>query len=127
MLWRIFVLAEGNSADNDLRLGVMIDTVEKGLVDAVWRKGGEDVTAGGHRVIWGHFYANPLDVNWGSTENPDIFLKIWFDAGGRVDVNYFHVSVPDIEVYSAFSGNSVYDEKGTTTLDNRYIRHEFRY
>ncbi len=117
----------GNSVDNDLRLGVMIDIAEKGLVDAVWRKGGEGVTAGGHRVIWGHFYANPSDVDWGSPENPDLFLKIWFDAGGRVDVNYFHVSVPDIEVYSAFSGNSAYDEKGTTSLNNRYIRHEFRY
>jgi len=49
-------------------------------------------------------------------------------VSGRVDVNFFHVSVPDIEAYSdhsdlASEGN--YDQKGTTITDDRYIRHEY--
>lgn len=36
------------------------------------------------------------------------------------------VSVPDIEVYSALPSEGAYDQKGTTIMDNRYIRHEYR-
>ena len=61
----------------------------------------------------------------GSENNPDLFVKIWFDVSGRTDVNYFHVSVPDIEVYSAFPDDGTYDQKCTTIMDNRYIRHEY--
>jgi Carbohydrate family 9 binding domain-like len=115
----------GYSTINDLRIGSMINTVEKGPVDAVWRLGGQDTTARGDQVVWGLFYASPSDVTWGSSNNPDLFVKIWFDVGGRVDVNFFHVSVPDIEVYSDLPNNSSYDQKGTTIMDNRYIRHEY--
>jgi len=116
----------GHSITDDLRIGTVINTLEKGGIDAVWRKGGEDATEDGHKVVWGHFYANPDDVSWGSENNPDLFVKIWFDASGRTDVNFFHVSVPDIEVFSAFPDNGNYDQKGTTILDNRYIRHEYQ-
>ncbi len=116
----------GNLTINDLRFGAVINTVEKGSVDAVWRLGGNDTTTRGDKVVWGLFYANPDDVTWGSRDNPDLFVKIWFDVGGRVDVNFFHVSVPDIEVYSELPNDGSYDNKGTTIMDNRYIRHEYK-
>ena len=115
----------GYSTINDLRIGSMINTVEKGGIDAIWQLGGQDTTSRGDQVVWGHFYASPSDVTWGSQDNPDLFVKIWFDVSGRVDVNFFHVSVPDIEVYSALPDDGTYDEKGTTIMDNRYIRHEY--
>jgi len=108
-----------------LKIGAIIDTEEKGAIEAIWRQGGEATTAGGHRVLWGHFYANPSDVSWGSSNNPDLFVKIWFDATGRVDVNFFHVSVPDIEIYSDLPYDGAYNKKGTTILDDRYTRHEY--
>ena len=84
----------GYLADDDLWIRAVIYTEEKGPIEAVWKKGGEDKTAGDHRVIWGCFHASPSDVDWGNPNNPDLFLKIWFDAGGRTDVNFFfHVSV----------------------------------
>ncbi|GEM_PF-4447935 len=89
---------------------------------AAWREGGRATTARGDQVIWGFFYADPSDRDWGSPENPDVFVKIWYDVSGRVDVNYFHVSVPDIQVDSTFNGSS---SSGTVTLDGRYLRHEF--
>lgn len=111
---------------NGLGIRAEIDTVEKGIVEAIWLKGGEADTARGDKVIWGHFYANPTDVSWGSVNNPDLFVKIWFDVSGRIDVNYFHVSVPDIHVFTALSSASVSpDESGITDLDTRYIRHSF--
>jgi len=123
-------LANGNPAgyvisDLDMRIGAILRTVEKGHIDALWRQGGISTTAGGHQVAWGLFYADPNVVNWGSEQNPDLFVKIWFDASGRVDVNYFHVSVPEIEVYSDFPASNSYDQKGTTIMADRYIRHEY--
>ena len=115
----------GDMVTQDLCIRAVIDSVEKGPIEAVWKKGGEESTSRGDRVIWGHFYANPSDVTWGSSNNPDLFVKIWFDVSGRIDVNYFHVSVPDIEVYSDYPYDGTYDQQGTTTMNNRYIRHEY--
>jgi len=116
--------------DQNLRIGALIYTEEKGSIGAIWQKGGEDETTGGHRVIWGHFYADPDDVDWGSPQNPDLFVKMWFDANGRIDVNFFHVSVPEIEVFSNFmvippSTEVIEGFQGMTTLNTRYIRHEY--
>ncbi len=110
---------------NNLGFGSMINTVEKGPVEAVWRFGGQDTTTRGDQVIWGHFYASPTDVTWGSSDNPDLYVKIWSDVSGRIDVNFFHVSVPDIEVYSDYPDDGIYDQTGTTIMADRYIRHEY--
>jgi len=111
---------------NNLKIGALINTVEKGPINGLWVQGGEAMTAGGHQAVWGHFYANPSDVTWGSKNNPDLFVKIWFDASGRTDVNFFHVSVPDIEVCSDFPADGVYNTQGTTILTNRYIRQVYQ-
>jgi hypothetical protein len=116
----------GYSTINDLKIGALINTEEKGPIEAVWRLGGQDTTERGDQVVWGHFYASPNDVTWGSQNNPDLFMKIWFDASGRVDVNFFHVSVPDIEAYSDLPSVGGYDQMGTTTMANRYIRQEYQ-
>jgi hypothetical protein len=41
-------------------------------------------------------------------------------------MNFFHVSVPDIEVYSDYREDGMYDKKATTIMTNRYIRHKYR-
>jgi len=117
-------LAEsGSFITPEVWINAEINTVEKGIIDAVWRKGGESTTERGDKVIWGYFYANPNDVTWGSEDNPDLFVKAWFDVSGRIDVNYFHVSVPDIHVSSIKdAGEILY---ATATLDQRYVRHSF--
>jgi hypothetical protein len=116
----------GYSTINDLRIGAIINTEEKGPIEAIWRLGGQDTTTRGDQVVWGHFYASPNDVTWGSANNPDLYVKIWFDASGRIDVNYFHVSVPDIEVYSDYPSDGTYDQTGTCIMADRYIRHEYQ-
>jgi len=116
----------GSHVIDNLRIGAVIHTVEKGMRDAVWKQGGQDITERGDTVVWGHFYADPADVSWGSPDNPDLFVKIWFDVSGRTDVNFFHVSVPDIEVFSDLTADGKYDEKGTTAMGNRYIRQEYQ-
>jgi hypothetical protein len=115
----------GESTINNLRIGSLINTEELGPIEALWYEGGQDTTDRGDQVVWGYFYASPDDVTWGSADNPDLFVKIWFDAGGRIDVNFFHVSVPDIEVYSDYPSDGTYDQTGTTIMSDRYIRHEY--
>jgi hypothetical protein len=110
---------------NNLEIGSSIITEEIGPADAVWFLGGTDTTERGDEVVWGFFYASPEDVSWGSGQNPDLFVKIWFDASGRIDVNFFHVSVPDIEVYSDYPVDGSYDQSGTTVMAVRYIRQEY--
>lgn len=115
----------GSALINSLRIGSMINTADKGSIPGVWRQGGQNSTARGDQVVWGYFYADPNTVSWGSRENPDLFVKIWFDVGGAVFVDFFHVSVPDIEVYSELPNNGSYDNRGTTILPDRFIEHRY--
>ncbi len=109
---------------SNLKIGAMINTVERGPIEALWFKGGEEVTTRGDTVIWGYFYANPSQVSWGSQQNPEVFVKIWFDVSGRIDVNYFHVSVPNIKVFSNVTGGFDYDEQDWLSMNfRRYVRH----
>ncbi len=116
----------GYNTINNLVIGSTINTVEKGPISGVWRPGGTDTTARGDQVVWGFFYASPGDVSWGSAQNPDLYVKIWFDVSGRIDVNFFHVSVPDIEVYSGYPWNGSYMQKGTTIMADRYTRQQYQ-
>jgi hypothetical protein len=110
----------------NLQIGSAIQSVEKGSIDSVWRLGGQGTTSRGDQVMWGFFYANPNDVTWGQAENPDLYVKVWYDAvAKRIDVNFFHVSVPDIKAYSGFASAS-YEKGSTTTIGERYTRHEYR-
>jgi hypothetical protein len=119
-------LDDGYIAMSDMWLRAVIRTDEAGPVNAVFYKGGEKVTGRGDKVVWGYFYADPSDVSWGDEWNPEVYVKIWADVSGRTDVNFFHVSVPEIEVYSAYPYVNAYDKKGTATMDERYVRHEFQ-
>jgi hypothetical protein len=117
------VHAAGALVSSNIWIDAEIHTTEKGIINAVWRLGGDAKTARGDRVIWGYFYASPNDVTWGSRNNPDVYVKIWYDVSGRIDVNFFHVSVPDITVYSAKNDGGTL--VGTTTTDARYARHSY--
>jgi hypothetical protein len=110
---------------NNLRIGAMIDTEDKGPIEGKWHLGGQDTTGRGDQVLWGYFYADPALESWGSPNNPDLFVKVWFDVSGAVYVDFFHVSVPDIEVYSDLPSSGGYDHSGTTTLSNRFVEHRY--
>ena len=114
----------GINVTTDLKIGAVIHSEEKGEIEALWYKGGEDQTARGDKVVWGFFYANPQEVSWGNINNPEVYVKIWFDASGRVDVNFFHVSVPNIKVHSQYRSDVLRNEN-VATLQDRYVRHSY--
>jgi len=121
---RLYTNKSTNNSSERLEMNAVIESVEKGNINAVWIQGGEDTTVRGDKVIWGYFHANPTDVTWGDKNNPDLFVKIWFDASGRTDVNFFHVSVPDILVSSVLDGVSNTTKRATTA--HRYVRHYYQ-
>ena len=122
-------LPQGNPSSiltgHDLAIGTVINTVDQGSIEGSWQLGGRDITARGDQVVWGYFYADPNIMSWGSRENPDVFVKIWYDFSGAVFVDFFHVSVPDIDVHSALPYDSAYDQQGTTILANRFVEHRY--
>lgn len=85
-------------------------------------------TTGGQYVIGGYFYVDSNDTVWGDVNNPDLYIKVWLDTSGRIDVNCFHVSVPDITCEASLfsrSANRIITEsiaKGTATLKNRFVQ-----
>jgi hypothetical protein len=113
-------------AENGLRIGAIIQTENMGPIEGIWRQGGQATTERGDKVLWGYFYADPAIMNWGSAENPDLFVKAWYDVSGAVFLNFFHVSVPDIDVFSEMPVTGIYNNQGTTTLGNRFIEHRYQ-
>jgi len=121
----------GTNLDIGFYILAAIDTEEGQSRDVHTRfkQGGFATTSSSDKVMWGYFYADPYDVGWGNPDNPDLYVKVWIDHTGRVDVNYFHVSVPNIRVETglydnigkkALTGSMAYS---TATMNNRYIQH----
>jgi len=112
--------------NNDLTIVAIVDTPDGYTkdVDTVWRYGGASEDG---KAVWGFFYVDPLHVWWGSYNNPELYVKIWFDPSGRIDVNYFHVSYDNILVRTGVayddSGGWIGDVKGTATRDQRFVQH----
>lgn len=114
---------------NELGIRALIHTEDKGTIEGVWKKGGEATVSVG-KLIWGYFYANPSDVSWGNPDNPDMFVKILVGSGETwVNINYFHVSVPDIEIFTdyPFDGTADGHDKATgpNSTSMRFVEHTF--
>ena len=123
------ILANNNNGyrekiNNDLTIVAIVDTPDgyEKDVDTVWRYGGASEDG---KAVWGFFYVDPLHVWWGSYNNPELYVKIWFDPSGRIDVNYFHVSYDDITVRTGveYSDGWIGDVKSTATRDQRFVQH----
>jgi hypothetical protein len=126
-----FVSADANPRHHavpvrDRQIGAIIHTEDKGAIEAAWRFGGSSTTTRGDQVAWGFFHADPNDVGWGFANNPDVYVKVWYDIEAkRVDVNFFHISVPNISVYSGFLGDR-YEFGSQVTMGERYTRHVYQ-
>jgi len=119
----------GISEQTNLHITAVIVTEEGEYRDVytLFKFGGIATTSSGDTVVWGYFYADPNGVSWGNPNNPDLYVKIWLDHTGRIDVNYFHVSVPYITVVTTFTGLVKTTDSALavsrTSMNNRYVRH----
>jgi hypothetical protein len=88
---------------------------------------GSSSTKKGDLVAWSYFYVDEKQTTWGDHNNPDLYVKLWIDNSGRVDVNCFHVSVPDIlcgAVLFDTNGNEMPASRATgrATTNNRFVQ-----
>ncbi len=88
---------------------------------------GSSSTKGGDLVAWSYFYVDEKQTTWGDYNNPDLYVKLWIDNSGRVDVNCFHVSVPDIlcgAVLFDTNGKEMPASRATgrATINNRFVQ-----
>jgi hypothetical protein len=60
-----------------------------------------------------------------SIYNPEVFVKIYIASNGWVNIAFNHVTVDELDVYSAHHYNSAYDQHGTATLTNRLVDHTY--
>jgi len=86
-----------------------------------WKEILRSTTSGGDTVIAGYFYGSPNEVSWGSTTNPEAYVKIWYARTGMLNVNFFHVGVFDIELTSSYKGAVANAIDGYLTDDNNFI------
>ena len=108
-----------------LQRNIEINTDEKGWITAIDNVQGSSPTKRGDFVIWGYFYADSEDVTWGDINNPEVFYKIWWDISGRIDVNFFHVSVPEMQAWSEFTYLTQKQQTALNLETKRYTRHEY--
>jgi hypothetical protein len=86
-----------------------------------WKEILRSTTSGGDTVIAGYFYGSPNEVSWGSTTNPEAYVKIWYARNGMLNVNFFHVGVFDIELTSSYKGAVPNTIDGVLNDDNNFI------
>jgi len=107
--------------------GAVIDTVEVGLIPMVYYAASTGTTSRGDAVLGGYYYVDHAWISWGSINNPEAFLKVWFDISGRIDINFYHVSVPTATLFTNYSCStscaSWWD--WSTVTNNGYKRHEY--
>lgn len=94
-------------------------------VTLVWSEVGTDITPSGAQVVSGYFYADPDDFAYGSQYNPEVFVKVYIDPSGWANIAFNHVTVDDVNIYSAHRYRGVVDNNGTISLSNRLAEHQY--
>ena len=91
----------------------------------IWRTVGKAVTPSGDQVISGYFYALPEEVNDGSFQNPEMFVKIYIARNGWANIAFNHVTIYDIGISSAHHYSGQADQTGTISLTRRLLEHQY--
>ena len=94
-------------------------------VPLVWKIVGSDTTPSGDCVVSGYFYADPDNFAYGSEYNPEVFVKIYVTSNGWANIAYNHVTVDNVDVYSANEYNGNFEQYGNTCLEDRLIEHQY--
>ncbi|MEE4357527.1 MAG: hypothetical protein V2I97_13770, partial [Desulfococcaceae bacterium] len=96
-----------------------------GSFTLIWKEVGRDITPSGDKVISGYFYADPARFAYGSQYNPEIFVKIYVASNGWANIAFNHVTVDNVDVYSAHHYNGTAQQSGTVTLYSRLEEHSY--
>lgn len=115
----------GYGATKDLWIKAVLKPAWTSHVTLRWQKGGEDVSPAGATTVWGYLYADPADFPYGSESNPEVFVKIYKAENGWQNIAFNHVTVDDVDVFSALSYDGKVDQQGTISIKNRIAPHPY--
>lgn len=90
-----------------------------------WKSVGQDTTPSGDHVVSGYFYADPNDFAYGSTSNPEVFVKIYSASSGWTNMAFNHVTVDAVDIYSAYQYSGAAQKSSTITLSSRLAEHQY--
>jgi hypothetical protein len=117
------VFAETTQADDggytlagDLWIKAVFQT-PVGPVTLKWLEMGTDTTPTGDTVVSGYLYADPGDFAFGSMYNAEAFVKVYIASDGWANIVFNHVTVDDIDVYSAHGYDGAAQQSSTITLE----------
>lgn len=96
-----------------------------GPVTLKWREMGTDTTATGDTVVSGYLFADPGDFAFGSMFNAEAFVKLYIASNGWANIVFNHVTVDDIDVYSAHGYDGTAQQSSTITLENVKTDHTY--
>lgn len=116
--------SNGYTVSSNLWLNTIFKT-PVGDVTLIWKEVGTDTTPSGDKVVSGYFYADPEDFAYGSPFNPEAFVKIYIASNGWANIAVNHVTVDDIDVFSAHNYDGAYDQFGKASLQHRLVEHQY--
>lgn len=96
-----------------------------GDVTLRWQALGSDITPVGAQVVSGYFYADPDDFAYGSICNPEVLVKIYIDPGGWCNMAFNHVTVDNVDVFTAHNYGGNADQTRTISLSNRLAETQY--
>lgn len=94
--------------------------------DTVFHQSGEITDDAGSRFIWGYFYpTSACSIVGLDRGDPVVEARIWIDASGAIDVDFFNLSTVTVYVYSDYPYDGLYDQQGELTACSPYVHHEY--
>ncbi|MBN2418123.1 MAG: hypothetical protein JXL81_01955 [Deltaproteobacteria bacterium] len=94
-------------------------------VTLLWKEVGSDTTPSGDKVIGGYFYADPNDFAYGSEYNAEVFVKVYIATNGWANIAFNHVTVDNVDVYSAHNYTGTHNQSSTISLVGRLAEHSY--
>lgn len=96
-----------------------------GPITLKWNQAGSSTTPSGDTVVAGYFYADPGDFEYGNLYNPEAFVKIYISTSGWANIVFNHVTVDNIDVYSAHQYDGTPENSSTITLESVKVDHTY--
>lgn len=125
MLGNAFAQDGGTVLGFNLWCKAVLQTPSVGAVTLNWKEVGSDTTPSGDKVISGYFYADPKNFAYGSVYNPEVFVKIYIAKNGWANIAFNHVTVDNVQVYSAYKYDGKPKYSSVITLNNRLAEHTY--
>ncbi len=107
----------------EIGTAAVFDTQEKGHVEGLWKQGGSLTLSDSETSIWGYYYIDLEETDWTVPGFPELFVNVLQRSNGAVEIDFSHLSTPDIMVYSDYPYDGRFDYQNSSTIDKSFVEH----